>query len=79
MQPTQRLIKYTLLLAELAKQQQQLVSSGAAGKEQPQQGLQLAQRMLHDEIKFGNDLMALDALRDLPLEVRTTHRKHSTH
>lgn len=59
--PTQRLARYILLLQEIGKE---CKKNKVAAKE-----VNEAVQMLQTEIKFGNDLMALDALRNLPQEV----------
>lgn len=72
LKPIQRMSKYALLLKDLIKE----VSEA---QEQELSYLRAAAEMVKFQLRHGNDLLAMDAIRDCDVSPTFTSRTHPSH
>lgn len=76
LKPVQRMGKYALLLQQLMKACQSVQQSGATTAEflEDLEELQRAEEMVRFQLRHGNDLLAMDSLRDCDVNLKEQGR-----
>jgi pleckstrin homology domain-containing family G member 4 len=75
LKPVQRMGKYALLLQQLMKACSNIQSTGSQEFIEDLEELQKAEQMVRFQLRHGNDLLAMDSLRDCDVRVKKNKKK----
>lgn len=77
LKPVQRMGKYALLLQQMMKACPELEAGASERAQSERDDLKQAELMVRFQLRHGNDLLAMDSIRDCDVRTQTNIHFHS--